>query len=135
MFATPWRLDRGPLFDLGPHVIDLLDAALGPVVGIRANGDPRRWVGLQLEHDTGAVSDASLTGISPVEHPRAGVEVHTSEGVFGVDTAEFDPSVLATVSDEFVDSVTGTGTHPLGVARGLHLQRLITTAAIDLEWA
>ena len=24
MFATPWRLDRGPLFDLGPHVIDLL---------------------------------------------------------------------------------------------------------------
>jgi predicted dehydrogenase len=135
MFATPWRLDRGPLFDLGPHVIDLLDAALGPVVGIRAHGDPRRWVGLQLEHDTGAVSDASLTGISPGGDPRAGVEIHTSEGAFGVDTAGFDPSVLTTASDEFVDSVTGGGTHPLGVARGLHLQRLITTAATDLEWA
>ena len=135
MFATPWRLDRGPLFDLGPHVIDLLDAALGSVVGIRAHGDPRRWVGLQLEHDTGAVSEASLTGISPVEGARAGVEVHTSDGVLGVDTAEFDPSVPATVSDEFVDSVTRTGTHPLGVDRGLHLQRLITRAALDLEWA
>jgi predicted dehydrogenase len=135
VFATPWRLDRGPLFDLGPHVIDLLDAALGPVVGIRAHGDPRRWVGLQLEHDTGAVSDASLTGISPVGSPRAGVEVHTSEGVFDVDTAAFDPAVLTTVSDEFVESAARTGTHPIDVARGLHLQRLITRAATDLEWA
>jgi len=25
VFATPWRLDRGPLMDLGPHVLDLLD--------------------------------------------------------------------------------------------------------------
>jgi len=135
VFATPWRLDRGPLFDLGPHVIDLLDAALGSVVGIRAHGDPRRWVGLQLDHETGAVSDASLTGISPVGSPRAGVEVHTSDGVYDVDTAEFDPSVLTTVSDEFVESATGTGTHPLDVTRGLHLQRLITRAATDLEWA
>jgi predicted dehydrogenase len=135
IFATPWRLDRGPLFDLGPHVIDLLDAALGPIVGIRAHGDPRRWVGLQLEHDTGAVSDASLTGISPVGTPRAGVEVHTSEGVFDVDTAGFDRSVLATISDEFVGSATGTGTHPLDVGRGVHLQRLVAKAAKDLEWA
>jgi predicted dehydrogenase len=135
IFATPWRLDRGPLFDLGPHVIDLLDAALGPVVGIRAHGDPRRWVGLQLEHDTGSVSDASLTGISPVGTPRAGVEVHTSEGVFDVDTADFDPSVLKTVSDEFVAAAAGTGMHPLDVSRGVHLQHLIAAAAKSLEWA
>ena len=135
MFATPWRLDRGPLFDLAPHVIDLLDAALGPVVGIRAHGDPRRWVGLQMEHDTGAVSEASLTGISRVGTPRAGVEVHTSDGVSDVDTAGFDPTVLTTVVDEFVELVTRAGNQPLDVARGLHLQRLITRAASDLEWA
>ncbi|MDP1794866.1 MAG: Gfo/Idh/MocA family oxidoreductase, partial [Acidimicrobiales bacterium] len=29
-FATPWRLERGPLPDLGPHAVDLIDAALGP---------------------------------------------------------------------------------------------------------
>jgi predicted dehydrogenase len=30
-FATPWRLERGPLPDLGPHAIDVVDAAIGPV--------------------------------------------------------------------------------------------------------
>jgi len=134
MFATPWRLDRGPLFDLGPHVIDLLDAAVGPVVGIRAHGDPRRWVGLLLDHESGASSEASLTGHSPVDHPRAGAEVHTTDGVLEVDTSGFDPAVLTTVVDEFVATALGTP-HPLDLARGLHLQRLLELAAADLEWA
>ncbi len=134
MFATPWRLERGPLFDLGPHVIDLLDAALGPVVGIRAHGDPRRWVGLLLDHEGGPVSEVSLTGHSPVDHPRAGVEVHTGGGVLDVDTAGFDPEVPTTVVDEFVATVRGTP-HPLDLARGLQIQRLLDRAAADLAWA
>ena len=133
MFATPLRLERGPLFDLGPHVVDLLDAALGPVVGIRAHGDPRRWVGLLLDHGGGAVSEASLTGHSPVDGPRAGIEVHTADGVHEVDTAGFDPAVLTTVVDEFV-ATAGGRPHPLDVTRGLHLQRLLCRAADDLEW-
>lgn len=134
MFATPWRLDRGALFDLGPHVVDLLDAALGPVVGIRAHGDPRRWVGLLLEHEDGAASEASLTGHSPVDHPRAGIEVHTDDGVLEVDTGAFDPSVLTTVVDEFV-ATAGGRRHPLDIGRGLHLQRLLDRAAADLVWS
>ena len=133
MFATPWRLDRGPLFDLGPHVVDLLDVALGPVVGIHAHGDPRRWVGLLLEHRGGAVSEASLTAVSTVGHPRAGVEVHTGAGTFEVDTSDFDPTVLTTVVDEFVATASGRP-HPLDLRRGLHLQRLLASAADALEW-
>ena len=132
-FATPWRLEHGPLFDLGPHVVDLLDAALGPVVGIRAHGDPRRWVGLLLDHDGGAVSEASLTGHSPFDESRAGIEVHTSDGVLEVDTAGFDPGILTTVVDEFLTTATGSP-HPLDVGRGLHLQRLLSLAADDLAW-
>src|SRR5262245_17195655 len=33
-FATPWRLEHGALLDLGPHVLDALDAALGPITAI-----------------------------------------------------------------------------------------------------
>ena len=134
MFATPWRLGYGPLFDLGPHVIDLLDATLGPVVGIRAHGDPRRWVGLLLDHATGVVSEASLTGLSGAEPARAGVELHTTEGVLEVDTTDYDPDVGTTIVDEFVATVAGRP-HPLDAARGLHLQRLLTAAAADLGWA
>ncbi len=134
MFATPWRLHRGALFDLGPHVIDLLDATLGPVVAVRAHGDPHRWIGLLLDHEGGAVSEASLTGHSPVDLPRAGIAVHTADGVLEVDTAGFDPTVLTTVVDEFVATARGRH-HALDLARGLHIQGLLDRAAADLEWA
>ena len=135
MFATPWRLDRGPLFDLGPHVIDLLDAALGHVVGIRAHGDPRRWVGLLLEHETGVVSEVSLSGHSGAVPARAGVEIHGELGALDVDTSEVDPVVATVMVDEFVDAVRRWTHHPIDVDRGIHLQRLIGRAAQDLTWA
>lgn len=39
-FATTWRLEHGALLDLGPHLLDLLDAAVGPIVRVRGTGDP-----------------------------------------------------------------------------------------------
>jgi predicted dehydrogenase len=132
MFATPWRLEHGPLFDLGPHVVDLLDAALGTVIGIRAHGDRHGWVGLLLEHEGGAVSEASLTGTSPVEPARAGVEIHTSDGLLEVALISHSASAATTIVDEFVATVGTRTPHPLDVRRGVHLQRLLTAAARDL---
>jgi len=133
VFATPWRIEHGPLFDLGPHVIDLLDAALGIVVGIRAHGDRHGWVGLLLEHECGAVSEVSLTGTSPIEPARAGVEIHTSAGLLEVATVGTSGTVAATIVDEFVVTARTSTPHPLDVRRGVHLQRLLTAAADDLS--
>ncbi len=133
MFATPWRLEHGPLLDLGPHVLDLLDAALGTIVGIRAHGDAHRWVGLLLDHEGGGSSEASLTAYSPVEPARAGVEIHTPDGILEVDTSGFSPVVTTTIIDEFVATVRSGTPHPLDVHRGLHLQRLLAAAALDLR--
>src|SRR3954451_22371610 len=74
MFATPWRLERGPLLDLGPHVVDLLDAALGPVVEVHASGELLGWVSLQLTHAGGAVSTAELCATSALQPHRSSVE-------------------------------------------------------------
>jgi len=132
-FATPWRAEQGPLMDLGPHLLDTLDAALGPVVGLRAHGDRSRWVGLLLEHESGLVSEASLTARSGVAPSRAGVEVHTEAGVIEVDAAAAaGPDAFVTVVDELVATAAGTP-HPLDATRGLHLQRLLAAAAADLD--
>ena len=56
-FATPWRLERGALLDLGPHVVDLLAACIGPVAAVTAHGSSTGWCGLLLEHDGGDVSE------------------------------------------------------------------------------
>lgn len=131
-FATPWRLEEGALLDLGPHVLDLLDAALGPVVGLRGSGDGRRWVSLVLDHESGAVSEAGLTGDVPIQG-RSGVELYGATGVLDVDcAAAVDASAFATLRAEVAAMVRSGQPHQLHVGRGLHVQRLLHQAKAAL---
>jgi predicted dehydrogenase len=132
-FATPWRLEQGPLLDLGPHVIDLLEAALGRVVGIRAHGDAHRWVGLLLEHEGGTTSEASLTAYSRLDPARAGVEIYTADGVVEVGTVGVSASAASTLVEEFVTTARSGTPHALDVHHGLHLQQLLAEATEDLR--
>lgn len=128
-FTTPWRLRHGALLDVGPHIVDLLDAALGPVVGVRAHGDPHRWVGLLLEHEGGLASEVSLSSHTAVVPPRTGVQIYTRAGALDLDTAgAFTPDTAATIGNELADMVAGKP-HPLDVHRGVHLQRVVEEAA------
>lgn len=133
-FATPWRLDGGTLLDVGPHVVDLLDAALGPVVGVAAHSTAEGWIGLLLDHEGGHTSEASLCGTVPLNPHRAGVEVFGERGDLVVDcVAAVGPDTFLTVAAEFAEMVTSGRPHPLDVAHGLHLQRLLAMAAVDVD--
>ena len=55
-FNTPWRQDKGALWDLAPHVIALLWAALGPVTSVTADAGPADVSHLILHHQDGASS-------------------------------------------------------------------------------
>ncbi|HWE66895.1 MAG TPA: Gfo/Idh/MocA family oxidoreductase [Acidimicrobiales bacterium] len=133
MFATPWRIDRGPLWDLGPHVIDLLDAALGPIDEIAAHGDLYRWVDLQLTHASGIVSQASLTAYSRLEPARAGAAIYHPDGVHEVDTNGVAAAAAPNIASEFAETVGNHRSHALDVHRGLYLQELLTSASLDLD--
>ncbi|SEL15569.1 Predicted dehydrogenase [Nonomuraea pusilla] len=129
-FATPWRLERGALLDVGPHVIDLLDAALGPVTGVRAHGDPLRWTGLLLEHEGGAVSEASLCLAAAGDTPPSSFAVYGRTGSAVLRPADDDP--FEAVAAEFAETVRRGGGHPLDAARGLRLQEIIAEAESQL---
>ncbi|HET6792824.1 MAG TPA: Gfo/Idh/MocA family oxidoreductase, partial [Acidimicrobiales bacterium] len=132
-YATPWRLEKGALLDLGPHVLDLLDAALGPVTAVRAAGDSLRWLALTLEHEGGAVSQASLSASVPLSPHRAGVELFGPGGGLGVDcVATVGPEAFTTLRREVAAMARGAGPHPLDISRGLHLQRILEEAARQL---
>ncbi|WP_181140743.1 hypothetical protein [Streptomyces sp. Ru62] len=75
-FATSWRLEHGAPLDLGPHLLDLLDAAVGPHTTVRGTGDARRWFELTREHENGAVTQASLS--CAVKAPEALTHVNAS---------------------------------------------------------
>jgi predicted dehydrogenase len=133
IFATPWRLERGALLDLGPHVIDLLDAALGEVVGVRAHGDSLGWTGLLLEHEDGRVSEASLCATVAVDPHIAGVALYGPDGVLEIDcVSSVGVEAFAVLRRELAEAVSSGRGHSLDVHRGLHLQRVIEQAEADL---
>ncbi|GIH24449.1 hypothetical protein Aph01nite_27590 [Acrocarpospora phusangensis] len=131
-FATPWRLERGALLDIGPHTIDLLDAALGPVAGVRAHGSPLGWVGLLLEHETGAVSEASLCMAARGELPPATIHVYGERGTASLSGDDLGDGIFARLTESFAATVRAGGGHPLDARHGLRLQHVIEDAERQL---
>lgn len=138
-FATPWRLEHGALLDLGPHVLDALDAALGPIVDISARGDVNKIVFLECTHEQGRISQATLCATTNQDGGLC-VEVHGLDGRRRFDAGALDPDQLRVemrtashrIVAEFVECIRNGRSHELDVHRGLQMQRLIDIAAAQL---
>ncbi|WP_248959561.1 Gfo/Idh/MocA family protein [Sphaerisporangium perillae] len=129
---SPWRQERGAILDVGPHMIDMLDAALGPITGIRAHGHTLGWVGLMVEHQSGAVSEASLTMAARLEHGSSHVAVFGREGTEVLDGGDLGYDVFPDMVAEFAQTVRRGGGHPLDARHGLRLQEIIAAAESQL---
>jgi len=132
-FATPWRLEKGPLPDLGPHIIDLVDASLGTVVGVKASGDRLGWVSLLLEHEGGVTStvDMCATASGAIV---SGIEVFAQNGRVSVDCSTIaDVTSMANVPVALAAAARGEMTGRPDVHRGLHLQRILAQAESQLR--
>lgn len=132
--ATGWRLEHGALPDLGPHLLDLLETAVGRIASIRAVGDSTRWIELTCEHETGAVSQASLSGAVQLDRARTTVELFGPNGSLAFDTAEIDHAECWPIlRAEFAAAVRANRHHELNVWTGLRLQELIEFALQSLK--
>jgi predicted dehydrogenase len=131
--ARPWQIEMGVLLQFGPHLVDILDAALGRIGDVSGHGDPHGWVGLLLEHSEGRFSEASLTASANVKTARADLEIFGSGGEAAVECeAAAGPDAHQTMYGEFVAAVGGGAAPELDVRRGLHLQHIVGEAAADL---
>jgi predicted dehydrogenase len=135
--ASPWRQRYGVLHDVGPHALDLLDAAAGPIESLDAVGDPRGWVALTCRHAGGAISQLALTGEVP-EGGYAAFELFGRSGALTLDLRDLRDDEAdgaagwATMRAEFAAAVRSGTPHPLDVHRALYLQQLIDRALADL---
>ncbi|WP_079925169.1 Gfo/Idh/MocA family protein, partial [Mycobacterium sp. AT1] len=129
-FATPWRVDKGSLLDQGPHVLDMLDAAVGPIIDVRGAGDPRRWYILTATHENGVISQAALSLTAPVVADVAGVKVYTEQGELSCEFVgiDGDPEVPGVIRREFADVVASGTSHEIDIHRALYNQRLLEQA-------
>jgi predicted dehydrogenase len=135
-FATPWRLEHGALLDLGPHVLDLLEAALGPIATLAARGDPRRWVAIACTHEGGTISDVALSATVRVPETVWRLDLFAESGTLGFDAATHrDTAPWPRVAREFAHAVRTGRPHVLDARHGLRLQELIDRAERSLRGA
>jgi predicted dehydrogenase len=63
--ASPWRRDKGALWDVGPHALSMLWPILGDVTAVTAAAGLRDQVHLIMQHTQGRSSTASLSLTAP----------------------------------------------------------------------
>jgi predicted dehydrogenase len=130
---TPaWRVARGVLRDEGTDLLDLMEAALGPVVGLHAHGERQGWVGMMLDHQVGRYSEASLYAGRTLDGDRVDVEVSGKRGSTQVEAGTVGSDAYEQMIAEFAQAVTEGRSHRLDVEHGMHLQRLVESAESDL---
>jgi predicted dehydrogenase len=125
--GSSWRAEHGALLDVGPHVIDLMDAALGPVSGVdwAFRGEQDLWR-IGLRHAGGASSTLILSLRTPVDPSEVEFAVFGPAGVHRVGRAEDAAGCLAALVDELVAAIDGTGPPPpLDAEHAVRLQELI----------
>jgi predicted dehydrogenase len=129
--TSQWRLERGVLFDPGPHVCEFLDAALGPIVGVEADQELSGSVSLKMEHQLGRSSESFLGSDTGTDQDRAEFEFYGPGDSTFLDcsggVADYDRMFA-----EFARAVRTGEPHELDVRRGLHIQRVIEAADTDL---
>jgi predicted dehydrogenase len=131
-FAYGWRLVRGAVLDVGPHLLDLLEAGLGPIVNVDARGDALGWVSMICTHTSGATSSASLCCAAASEG-KTEIEVFGRAGAASYDGRLIDYNAWpARLRQSFV-AVAGGATHGASVEQALHLQRLIAQIEAQLR--
>lgn len=132
--ASPWRHEQGALWDIGPHAISTLTAALGPIRAVRAVGGDADLVVLTFTHESGATSTATLSAFAPLAACGFEASVWGEHGLLPMpprpEGAVVEP--FRTAARELVEAA-GSGTaHPIDVAFGVHVVELLADAAHQL---
>jgi predicted dehydrogenase len=129
--GSAWRQDDGALADIGPHALDLMDAALGKITKVLASHQaPDDLWQLVLEHEGGATSTATLSLRLPIDPTVVEFAVYGEHGyrILSRRAGSSSESYTALLDDFAAMVACGATSHPCDVHRGLHLQRVIHEA-------
>ncbi len=134
-FDTPWRRQKGGLWDLGPHAVSLLWAILGPVTSVTADIGRGELSHLVLHHEGGATSTVTLTLGAPEPADGFDLLIWGERGRASLPTLADDPAVALRVAlTELADTArSGRVSHPCDAHFGRAVTRVLTQAqhAID----
>ncbi|MGV4988390.1 Gfo/Idh/MocA family protein [Streptomyces sp. NRAIS4] len=132
--ASPWRREKGALWDVGPHALSVLLPVLGDVrqVVAAAHG-PGDTVHLVLDHATGASSTLTLSLTAPPAAAGADVELRGEAGVTLMPgSSEGAVPALTRATDALLTAARTSRPHACDAAFGLRITELLASAEARL---
>ncbi|GGO40431.1 oxidoreductase [Streptomyces lasiicapitis] len=132
-FDSPWRADKGGLWDVGPHALAVLTAVLGEVTSVTAAPGPADTVHLILRHAGGASSTSTLTLRAP--HAASGLTLEFRGESGTASPPGWGESGWGDSTDAFRSAVgalalaaSGGERHPCDVRFGLRVTEILADA-------
>ncbi|MFJ3584069.1 Gfo/Idh/MocA family protein [Streptomyces sp. NPDC090127] len=126
--ASPWRREKGGLWDVGPHVLSVYLPILGDVIDVTAAHGPEGTHHLILRHTSGASSTATLTLAAPPQAAEAALTLYGERGRSALPSWDGAVDAFGRALDALLEaSRTGTP-HPCDATFGARLTEILTQA-------
>jgi predicted dehydrogenase len=134
-FNTPWRREKGALWDLGPHVVSMLWACLGPVASVSAVAGAADVTHLVLRHASGASSTATVTLSAPPAASGSNLFVWGEAGRSVMPAALAEPveSLRTAAAELAAGAAAGRPAHPCDVRFGRDVVKVLADAQAQLD--
>ncbi|KOX18894.1 MULTISPECIES: Gfo/Idh/MocA family protein [unclassified Streptomyces] len=126
--ASPWRREKGGLWDVGPHVLSVYLPVLGDVTEITAAPGPGDTHHLVLRHASGASSTATLTLSAPPEAAEAALALYGTKGRAEMPRWNGAVDAFGAAVDALLASARTGTPHPCDARFGLRLTEILTEA-------
>ena len=134
--ASPWRRDKGGLWDVGPHALSVLMPVLGDVTEVVAARGPGDTTHLLLRHTSGASSTVTLALDAPESAIGTEVELRGERGVATLPSGGVDAlGAFRAAVDALADAVRTGVPHSCDVRFGLRITEVLAQAEEGLERA
>jgi len=134
-FNTPWRREKGGLWDLGPHTVSLLWEILGPVQSVAADAGRGDLTHLVLHHRGGATSTVTVTLGAPEHADGFDLQVWGERGRSAMPPLADDPvTALRIALTELAGNArSGMLSHPCDAEFGLAVTRVLAQAQLQID--
>jgi predicted dehydrogenase len=134
-FDTPWRREKGGLWDVGPHTVSMLTAALGRVASVTADSGLADVTHLVLHHEGGATSAATVSQHAQPGHDRLEAFLWGPEGRSSLPAPAGGPvAALRLAATELAANVaSGVTTHACDVRFGREVNHVLAEAQRQID--
>jgi predicted dehydrogenase len=128
--ASRWRMQKGGLWDLGPHALSMVLPVLGPVREVVAMSGRHESTYVLVRHDSGAVSQLELSVALPPEAVRFEYAFSGPSGLVTLPSQSITSvEAFGVAIDELLALVAGGSTaHPCDVRFGRDVVAILAEA-------